>query len=125
MQANYTVVFVTCKDDVQARQIGESLLNKKFIACVNIIKGVTSLFWWEGKIDQAEETLLVLKTEARLVAQIIREVKALHSYSVPEIIALPIIGGSSDYLKWMSKEVKTSPGAATGEKVPNSTKDKT
>lgn len=100
---NYLVVFVTVKDPDEAQKISQGLLEQKLIACANILSGVKSLFWWEGKVDQADEALLVMKTQKKLFSGVVKAVKSLHSYSVPEIIALPIVAGSEDYLKWVSE----------------------
>ncbi len=67
---------------------------------------VDSSFWWQGKLESAQESLLIIKTRASLVQEVIDLVKEAHSYSVPEIIALPIIGGNQDYLKWMDAETE-------------------
>jgi periplasmic divalent cation tolerance protein len=69
---------------------------------------IDSSFWWQGKLDSARESLLIIKTRASLLPEIINLVKGIHSYAVPEIIALPIIGGSEDYLKWIDGEVEES-----------------
>ena len=98
----YIVILITAKDAGEATKIAEALVKKKLIACANIIKGVKSFFRWEGKVDKANEVLLVLKTKRSLFKEVEKTVKALHSYSVPEIIALPIVDGSKDYLKWVS-----------------------
>jgi periplasmic divalent cation tolerance protein len=70
------------------------------------VPGVSSFFWWQGKVDSAQESLLIVKTKASVLNQIVNLVKEHHSYDVPEIIALPIIGGNRDYLEWLGKEVK-------------------
>jgi len=77
----------------------------KLIACANIVGGIESLFWWEGKIDSAKEVLLVMKTKKVLFKKLEAKVKALHSYKTPEIIALPVTAGSSAYLKWIDNSV--------------------
>lgn len=102
----YIVVFVAAKDASQARAIAQGLLNAKLIACANIVDGVQSFFWWQGKIDDAGEVLLVLKTKKALFKKLVAKVKDLHSYDTPEVIALPIIDGSADYLKWIDKSVR-------------------
>jgi len=102
----YTVVLITAKDYEEARKISDALLQEKLIACANIVQGVKSLFWWEGKIDNADEALVVIKTKRNCLKEIIQRVKKLHSYSNPEVIALPIIEGNKDYLKWMDESVK-------------------
>ena len=105
-QPGEIVVLVTAGTGEEARRIAELLLDKRKAACVNIVPKVDSLFWWQGKLDSAQESLLIIKTKASLLPEIVNLVKSVHSYEVPEIIALPIIGGSEDYLKWMDSEVK-------------------
>ena len=95
------IVLITAGSEEEAHKIGESLIEGKKAACVNILPGVDSLFWWEGKIDSARENLLLVKTKVSLFPEIVELVKRTHSYEVPEIIALPIIDGSEDYLKWL------------------------
>jgi periplasmic divalent cation tolerance protein len=94
---------VMCASKKEARAIAGSLLKKKLVACANIIGAVSSEFWWRGKIDKAAETLLLMKTVKSNFRRIESEVKRLHSYEVPEIIALPVIAGSEDYLGWIRK----------------------
>ena len=100
------VIFITTDADEEAHKIAELLLDKRKAACVNIVARVDSLFWWQGKLDSAQESLLIIKTKASLLPEIISLVKRVHSYEVPEIIALPIIGGNEDYLKWIDSEVE-------------------
>ena len=102
----YTVLFITASNGEEAHKIAEVLLNQRKVACVNIVPRVSSLFWWQGKLDSAQESLLIIKTKASLLPEIINLVKGVHSYEVPEIIALPIVGGNQDYLEWLDKEVK-------------------
>ena len=97
----YIVVFVTASGQPEAEKIARHLLEQKLAACVNIIGGLTSLYWWEGKIDQSQEALLVIKTKKSLFKKLAAAVKSFHSYSVPEIIALPIVDGQKDYLNWI------------------------
>ncbi len=98
------VVLITAKDIRQARQIARQLLMERLAACVNLVPGVQSYFRWQGKIDEAREVLLVVKTRRLLLKKIIRRVKELHSYSTPEIVALPVVGGSAEYLTWVQQE---------------------
>jgi periplasmic divalent cation tolerance protein len=95
------IVLITAGSDEEAHNIAELLVKEKKAACVNIVPGVNSLFRWKGKLDSARESLLLVKTRASLFSEIISLVKETHSYEVPEIIALPIIGGSEDYLEWL------------------------
>jgi len=100
------VIFITTNSEEEAHKIAEYLLTKRKAACVNIVPKVNSLFWWQGKLDSARESLLIIKTRASLVQEVIELVKEVHSYSVPEIIALPIIGGNEDYLKWIDAQAE-------------------
>ena len=99
------VIFVTASTGEEAHRIAELLLNQRKAACINIIPKVDSLFWWQGKLHSVRESLLIIKTGASLLPDVISLVKGVHSYEVPEIIALPIIGGNEDYLKWIDGEV--------------------
>ena len=101
----YIVLFITTANTGEAQQISRVLLEQKKAACVNIIPNIDSLFWWEGKLDSERENLLVVKTKASLLSEIINLVKKMHSYAVPEIIAMPIVGGNQDYLEWIEKSV--------------------
>jgi len=102
------VIFVTAGSEKEAHKIADLLLTKRKAACVNIVPKVESSFWWRGKLDSARESLIIIKTKASLLPEIVDLVKAGHSYEVPEIIALPIIGGNEDYLKWIDDEAKES-----------------
>ena len=102
----HTVIFVTAPDKKQARQIANKLIKTKLAACVNIIPGVESLFSWKGKIDSAKELLLIIKSKESKLPKIIKTVKSLHSYEVPEIIALPIIAGNKEYLRWIDECIR-------------------
>ena len=104
-KATYIVLLITTTNDAEAQQISRLLLEQKKAACVNIISQVNSLFRWENKIDSAQESLLIVKTKASLLSEIIKLVKEAHSYDVPEIIALPVVGGNQDYLEWIDSSV--------------------
>ena len=97
------VIFITTGTDGEARRVAEALLEQRKAACVNIVPTVTSLFWWEDRIDSDQESLLIVKSKASLLDEIVSLVKGIHSYDVPEVIALPIIGGSADYLHWIGE----------------------
>ena len=103
---DYSVVFITVNDNEEAENITRLLLENRQAACINIISGVDSRFWWHNKLESARESLLVVKTKASLFPDIIKSVKKNHSNEVPEIIAMPIIGGNQDYLDWIDSEVK-------------------
>jgi len=100
------IVLVTTSTAEEAHIIADKLLAERKAACVNIVSGVSSFFWWERKVDSARETLLLIKSRKSLLPDVIKLVKANHSYEVPDIIALPIVGGNPDYLEWIEKETK-------------------
>lgn len=106
MFEKYIVVFVTASSKDQAEKISGSLINKKLAACVNIVEEVSSVFFWDNKIDTAKECLLVIKTKKSLFCKLKREVKLLHSYDTPEIIAIPIICGDKKYLDWINESCR-------------------
>lgn len=99
------LVFVTASSGDEASSIGKRLVKEKLAACVNIIPGMRSLYVWEGNFYDEGEVLLVIKSCQDLLDKIVTRVKELHSYEVPEVIALPIIGGSEDYLQWMEESL--------------------
>ena len=106
MEYSYIVVFITIDSQVNAQKLADKLLTARKAACVNIIPKVSSQYWWQGKIEKADEVMLVVKTRTALLDGLIVLVKQNHPYSVPEILALPIIGGNQDYLAWLDKETK-------------------
>ena len=106
MEYHYVVVFITVDSQETARKITDKLLTERKAACVNIIPKVELQYWWQGKIESANELLLIVKTRTVLLEELIALVKQNHPYSVPEIIALPIIGGNKDYLKWIDGETE-------------------
>ena len=99
----YRVVLVTCGSMAEARKIGRAIVEKELAACANIVAGVESIYRWKGKVEQAREVLVVMKTSATRLRELEREVRRLHSYEVPEFIALPIVAGSKEYLKWIGE----------------------
>lgn len=100
------VVIITASNEDEAVRISKTLLQEKLVACVNIHPKVRSLYWWEGKIQDEGETMMIIKTRRGLFGEIVKKVKEIHSYAVPEIIALPIIEGSEDYLRWVQEVTK-------------------
>jgi periplasmic divalent cation tolerance protein len=102
----YIVVLITCPGVEDGERIADMLLRERLAACVNIIPGLKSKFWWTGKIHTADEALLAVKTKKGVLRELIKKVKAVHQYTNPEIIALPIIGGSKEFTKWIDDETK-------------------
>jgi periplasmic divalent cation tolerance protein len=101
----YCTVYVTCGSMDEARSVAQGILQKRLAACVNIVPLVESHYWWQGKLEVGEEALCIIKTKGSALKSLKEEVLRLHSYSVPEFIALPITDGNKDYLDWIEKEV--------------------
>ncbi|RIB21660.1 hypothetical protein C2G38_2176046 [Gigaspora rosea] len=100
------IVYVTCPDDEVAKKLARGLLEEKLVACVNIIPKVTSLYWWEDKIEESSELLLMIKTVDKHLGEITDYVNKHHGYSVPEVLSVKVDGGNGPYLKWMNDSVK-------------------
>ena len=105
---NKIVIFITAGSKEEAVKIGKVLVKERLVACCNILSSVNSIFWWHDEILKAKEVLLIAKSSIRLFDDIVKKVKEHHSYIVPEIIAIPIIAGSQDYLDWIENEIKGS-----------------
>jgi len=101
---DYCVIFVTCSSPEEAEKISALLLERRLIACANVVEGVCSFFCWDGKREDAGETLMILKTRQVLFKDVEEAVRSVHSYAVPEIIALPILEGSRPYLNWIEEQ---------------------
>ena len=104
--AECIVILITCASLGEAETITEALVSEKLIACGNIVSGVRSIFFWQNKISKETESLIIAKSIHKHFPSIIEKVKEMHSYTVPEIIALPLIEGSGDYLRWIESTVK-------------------
>lgn len=101
----HIVVLVTASSMKEAETIGRGLVENRLAACVNICTGVRSFFRWQGAIEEQEEVLMLVKSRSDLLPAILAAVKRLHSYTVPEVIALPVLAGSPDYLAWIDESV--------------------
>ena len=99
------VVFTACESSEEAKKLARHLVETRVAACVNIIPGAFSVFRWEGKVDEASEWLLIVKTTRARLDDLKVELRRIHSYSVPEVVAVPIVDGSEDYLEWVDREV--------------------
>ena len=102
---DFIVVYVTAGSPAEGERLARALVEERLAACVNRIAPVQSVYRWQGKVEQSEEQLLIIKTRKALFTTLGKRVRELHSYSVPEIIALPIIDGSDDYLQWLDEQV--------------------
>ena len=99
------IVLSTASSSEEARTIANALVERKQAACVNILPGVESIYWWEGKVDKAQELLLIIKTTSGAFDRVQATIKELHSYSVPECVAIEIKYGSENYLSWIGESV--------------------
>ena len=102
--ADKIVAFSTCGSLEEARAVAHALVEARLAACVNIVPGVTSTYRWKGVVEEASELLLVIKTRAELIQELTAKLRQVHSYEVPELIALPVSSGLPDYLAWIGAE---------------------
>ena len=103
---SYIVVVMTTSNKEETARIVRSLLKERLIACANIVGPVSSLFWWQGKIDEENELLVFMKSHKNLFERLSDRVMEIHIYDVPEIIALPIVGGLPPYLDWLKTSLQ-------------------
>jgi periplasmic divalent cation tolerance protein len=103
---NMFIVVLCTTPKNKGYEIAKKIIENKLAACVNIVNGINSIYWWKGEINEDEEELLVIKTKKTILNELITFIKSIHPYSVPEIIALDIIDGNIDYLNWIEENVK-------------------
>lgn len=106
MATPYSVVLVTVPDKRAADSLAEGLVSSRLAACVNVVPGVASIYWWEGKVERSEELLLIIKTRSDLMPELCEHVKKNHPYSVPEVISWPIAEGHPGYLDWLGANAR-------------------
>ena len=104
--ADEIIVLITATSNDEALRIGTALVNERIAACANIVPQIRSLFFWEGNTKDESEALIIVKSKRSLLDRIIARVKELHSYTVPEVIAIPVIGGSPEYLRWLDNSTQ-------------------
>jgi periplasmic divalent cation tolerance protein len=102
---DYIVVYVTAPQD-EAVDLAKTLVEERLVACVNIVPGLRSIYWWQGKVEDEPEVLCIMKTRSNLFESLRDRVRELHSYEVEEIIALPIVAGNLPYLDWIKENTK-------------------
>ena len=102
------VVLTTCDSEDQAERIARRLVEQRLAACVNIVARASSIYRWKDAIERADEWLLIVKSRRQLFSALRTEVERIHSYTVPELIALPIVDGAEAYLGWMDDELKSA-----------------
>lgn len=95
------LVYMTAADAAEAEKVGAALVEKRLAACVNVLDNMRSMFWWDGAVQNEKETAFIAKTAEDRLQALIAEVKALHSYEVPCIVALPMEGGNEEFLEWI------------------------
>jgi periplasmic divalent cation tolerance protein len=111
-----TVVFVTAPSEEQAGLIAHALVGERLAACVNVVSPIRSIYRWNDEVQSDTEHLMIIKTRANLVPRVELRVKELHSYEVPEVIALPIIAGAKSYLDWLFESTIAAPRAVSKER---------
>lgn len=100
----YVLLYVTTSSRDEAMAIGRAVVEERLAACANVLPGMTSIYRWQGAIEQSDETVLLLKTRSELANEATRRVVALHSYECPCVVALPIEAGNPSYLQWISEQ---------------------
>ena len=100
------IVLVTCGSEEEALKIANALVESRLAACVNLVAPIRSIYRWEGRMWDEKEWLLIIKTQKNRFEELEKKIKSLHSYSVPEIVSVPIVEGSSSYLNWISENTK-------------------
>jgi len=103
-QPGYIMLHVTVQDIEEARKIAKALVKRRLAACVNILPEIESHYWWKDKLEAKKEILLIVKSKDSLLPELIKAIKKNNSYAIPEIIAVPVTGGSRDYLEWIDNE---------------------
>jgi periplasmic divalent cation tolerance protein len=109
----YIQLTTTTETKEDAQKIAHSIVAKRLAACVQVIGPMTSVYWWKEKIEEAQEWLCVMKSRRSLYAKLEKAIQEVHTYEVPEIISVPIEGGSESYLEWLDKELTTQPPETT------------
>jgi len=107
----HAVVFITTGSVEEGQKIARALVEERLAACVNIVSPVESLYRWQGEVQTDKEALLVVKTAVQMLEKLVARVKQLHSYEMPEIIALPILAGDEDYLRWVDEQTRPATGS--------------
>jgi len=105
-QTDFVIAYITAKDREQAMAIGKTLVCERLAACVNVFDGMTSIYRWDGEINTDDEAVLIAKTSSARFQALTARVKQLHTYTCPCVISIPVTGGSSEYLGWLSEQVE-------------------
>ena len=100
------LVYVTCESHAEAMGIGRKMVERRLAACANILGEATSIYRWEGKLEQGSEVVLILKTQQAQADGLVEAIKTEHSYEVPCVVVLPVLGGNPEYLEWVQGETQ-------------------
>lgn len=103
---NIKLIYITVGTLAEAKKIGQTMVEERLVACVNIINNVTSMYWWEDKVQNDQEVILIAKTTHNLVPEVIERVKSLHSYVCPCVVALTVDAGNPAFINWVEREVR-------------------
>ncbi len=106
MREEYIQVFTTTEKKEDAEKIAKAIVEKRLAGCIQIVGPITSTYWWKGNVETAEEWLLFIKSKKELYEELEKAIKEIHPYETPEIIAMPIVAGSKDYLEWLKNELR-------------------
>lgn len=101
-----TLVYITAADSAEAERLARQLVENRLAACANIVPQIVSIYWWEGKVCEEKEALLIVKTTREMVGEVIRKVKEIHSYEVPAVLAVDTLDGNPDFIGWLHGEVR-------------------
>jgi len=109
MENDIRLAYITTENKEEARNIGQKLVEERLAACVNIVDGMESMFWWNGKVDSDSETILIAKTVVDLVPKLTDKVKEVHSYDCPAVLSIPVNAGegNAEFIEWLRGEVAT------------------
>ena len=102
----HRLLYITAGSAEEAARLARALVEERLVACANVLPGITSFYWWEGAVREDAEAALIAKTPADRVDAVVDRVKALHSYSCPCVVALPILAGNPDFLAWIGAEAR-------------------
>ena len=100
------VIYITASDKIEALHIGRTLVTERLVACANLLEGITSIYWWDDKVNEEPETVLIAKTQQSLVDAVIDRVKELHTYDCPCVVSWPIQSANPEYLDWIARETQ-------------------
>jgi periplasmic divalent cation tolerance protein len=115
--AEYCLIYLTTKDVAEARRIGMAIVAERLVACVNILGGMQSIYWWEGAKAESQEAILIAKTRLDKTTRAFERIRGLHSYTCPCIVALPILEGDGDFLRWIGENTRDVPPCDTASKA--------